>query len=255
MASRSYNVLSLFSGIGGLCHGSIKMAGLQDKFIVKQFVEISKYAQKELLAIAPEIPIHSDICTFRANKNEFQILCGGVPCSGTSGAGKKLGLKDHRSGLWQEMFRIVKESRPAFLLIENVEGLLSRGIDQIVFDLDSEGYLGEWDIVSGEEVGLPHKRKRIFVIAYPNGLFNHQFASPWADQIGAEIEAIRLSEKRRVYKPGIFTVANGIPIGVAQNIPGNYDARRAYGLSCSPRQGAIAWKRIDYLTSLCEKTN
>ncbi|WP_242065766.1 hypothetical protein [Nostoc paludosum] len=45
-------------------------------------------------------------------------------------------------------------------------------------------------------------------------------------------------------------MAHGVSIGVAKGIPGNYDARRAYGLSCSPRQAAVAWKRIDYLCSL-----
>ncbi|RCJ31047.1 hypothetical protein A6769_31815 [Nostoc punctiforme NIES-2108] len=74
--------------------------------------------------------------------------------------------------------------------------------------------------------------------------------TPWADQIGNQITQVRLSHEDRSFKPGIREVASGVPVGVAKGIKGNYDARRAYGLSCSPRQAAIAWKRIDYLCSL-----
>ncbi|NEU83628.1 hypothetical protein [Nostoc sp. UIC 10630] len=59
-----------------------------------------------------------------------------------------------------------------------------------------------------------------------------------------------LYHEDRSYQPGIRGVAFGVPVGVANGIKGNYDARRAYGLSCSPRQAAIAWKRTDYLCSL-----
>ncbi|WP_242062398.1 hypothetical protein [Nostoc punctiforme] len=72
----------------------------------------------------------------------------------------------------------------------------------------------------------------------------------WANQIRNHIASVRLSVEDRSYQPGIREVAFGIPVGVAKGIKGNYDARRAYGLSCSPRQAAVAWKRIDYLCSL-----
>ncbi len=74
--------------------------------------------------------------------------------------------------------------------------------------------------------------------------------TPWADQIRNQITQVRLSHEDRSFERGIREVAFGVPIGVAKGIKGNYDARRAYGLSCSPRQAAIAWKRIDYLCSL-----
>ncbi len=141
-------------------------------------------------------------------------------------------------------------SRPAIALIENPTGLLYRGLEQIICDLDSIGYMGEWNCISAQQVGLPHERKRIFIIAYPNGLFNRQQPTPWTNQIGNYITQVRLSLETRSYQPGVLAVAHGVSIGVAKNIPGNYDARRTYGLSCSPRQAAVAWKRIDYLCSL-----
>ncbi|MBD2683255.1 MULTISPECIES: DNA cytosine methyltransferase [Nostoc] len=244
------SVLSLFSGIGGLCHHGIAVASLSHKFQVKQFVEISPYSQSRLRYEQPTIPIHPDITTYHCQPWQFDIVCGGFPCVGTSNAGNRQGLADHRSALWAEQFRIINQCKPAIALIENPTGLLSRGLNQVLFDLDSIGYDAEWDCVSAQEVGLPHERKRIFVIAYPNGLFNKVVQTPWADQIGNQIASIRESHEVRGYKPGVPTVAHGVSIGVAKCIPGNYDARRAYGLSCSPRQAAVAWKRIDYLCSL-----
>ncbi|ABA25040.1 C-5 cytosine-specific DNA methylase (plasmid) [Trichormus variabilis ATCC 29413] len=244
------SVLSLFSGIGGLCHHGIAAAGLSHKFQVRQFVEISPYSQSVLRYEQPQTPIHSDITTYHCNRGQFDILCGGFPCAGTSNSGNRQGLSDPRSALWAEQFRIIESDRPAIALIENPTGLLYRGLEQIIYDFDSIGYMGEWNCISAQQVGLSHQRKRIFIIAYPDGLFNRQQQAPWTNQIGNHITQVRLSLETRSYQPGVLAVAHGIPIGVAKNISGNYDARRAYGLSCSPRQSAVAWKRIDYLCSL-----
>ncbi|WP_414569443.1 DNA cytosine methyltransferase [Nostoc sp. CCY 9925] len=155
------SVLSLFSGIGGLCHHGISAAGLSHKFRVQQFVEISPYSQSQLRHEQPGIPIHADITNYRCHRRQFDILCGGFPCSGTSNAGDKKGLLDPRSGLWHEMFRIIKECQPLFILIENPAGLLHRGLNRVLFDLDSIGYDAEWDCISASSVGLPHNRKRV----------------------------------------------------------------------------------------------
>ncbi len=137
------SVLSLFSGIGGLCHHGIACAGLSHKFQVKQFVEISPYSQSRLRYEQPDIPIHSDIQTYHCHPWQFDILCGGLPCQGTSNAGNRQGLLDHRSGLWAEQFRIIQECSPAIALIENPTGLLHRGLAQIIQALDQIGYVGE----------------------------------------------------------------------------------------------------------------
>jgi DNA (cytosine-5)-methyltransferase 1 len=244
------SVLSLFSGIGGLCHHGIAVAGLSHKFQVKQFVEISPYSQSQLHHEQPQIPIHSDITTYNCHPWQFDIVCGGFPCSGTSNSGNRQGIANPRSALWAEQFRIIQECQPAIALIENPTGLLARGMATILKDLSQIGYLCEWETLPAYCVGLPHSRERVFIIAHPNGLFHRQQPTPWADQIGNHIEEVRFSHEIRSFEPGFCAVAHGIPVGVAKNIPGNYDARRAYGLSCSPRQAAVAWKRIDYLCSL-----
>ncbi|WGV29119.1 DNA cytosine methyltransferase [Halotia branconii] len=244
------SVLSLFSGIGGLCHHGIAAAGLSHKFQVQQFVEISPYSQSRLRYEQPQIPIHADVTNYHCNRGQFDIVCGGFPCSGTSNSGNRQGLADHRSALWAEQFRIIQECRPAIVEIENPTGLLARGMATVLEDLSQIGYVCEWETIPAYCVGLPHERKRVFIIAYPNGLFNKVIPSPWADQVRNQTASIRESHEVRSYQPGVLTVAHGVPVGVRKGIPGNYDARRAYGLSCSPRQAAVAWKRIDYLCSL-----
>ncbi|BAZ33728.1 C-5 cytosine-specific DNA methylase (plasmid) [Cylindrospermum sp. NIES-4074] len=95
------SVLSLFSGIGGLCHHGISAAGLSHKFQVRQFVEISPYAQSQLRDEQPQTPIHPDINTYHCHRGQFDIVCGGFPCSGTSNSGNRKGLCDPRSALWK----------------------------------------------------------------------------------------------------------------------------------------------------------
>lgn len=242
-------VLSLFSGIGGLCHYGIEIAGIEG-YQVAQFVENSLHSQLHLRKF--KVPIHGDISTYDCKPRQYEIIAGGFPCHGTSGAGNREGLEDPRSGLWREMFRIVKKCRPKFALIENPVGLLRRGLVEVLQDLDSIGYDAEWESILASEVGLPHKRDRLFIIAYSNGLQFNFGKAAWSDQVGDSASEIRESAKTRSYQPGVFEVGDGISVGVAKNIKGNYDARRAYGLSCSPRQAAIAWKRIDYLNKLLE---
>ena len=133
--ARVKSVLSLFSGIGGLCHHGISAAGLSHKFRVQQFVEISPYSQSQLRHEQPGIPIHADITNYHCDRRQFDIICGGFPCQGTSNSGNRLGLADFRSALWGEQFRIINQCRPAIALIENPTGLLSRGMATVLEDL------------------------------------------------------------------------------------------------------------------------
>ncbi|WP_375499491.1 DNA cytosine methyltransferase [uncultured Nostoc sp.] len=96
------SVLSLFFGISGLCHHGIKVIGLSHNFQVQQFVEISPYSQSQLRHEQSEIPIHPDITNYHCHQGQFDILCGGFPCSGTSNAGDKKGLNDPRLIRWRK---------------------------------------------------------------------------------------------------------------------------------------------------------
>ncbi|MEJ6485575.1 DNA cytosine methyltransferase [Nostoc punctiforme UO1] len=173
-----------------------------------------------------------------------------MPCVCTSNSGNRLGLADFRSAPGENNLGSLTSVDPAIALIENPTGLLSRGMATVLKDLSKIRYVCEWETIPAYCLGLPRERERVFIVAYADGLFYRQQPTPWADQIGNQITQVRFSHEDRSFKPGIREVASGVPVGVAKGIKGNYDARRAYGLSCSPRQAAIAWKRIDYLCGL-----
>jgi DNA (cytosine-5)-methyltransferase 1 len=94
------------------------------------------------------------------------LICGGFPCQDISNAGKRKGITGERSGLWKEFLRVIREVRPRYVLIENVAALANRGLDVVLCDLAQSGYDAEWNIVSAASVGAPHRRERIFIVAY-----------------------------------------------------------------------------------------
>lgn len=100
----------------------------------------------------------------------IDLISGGFPCQDLSTAGRGKGIEGGRSGLWREMFRVVRQVRPAWLLVENVPVLRVRGADRIVAPLERIGYTC-WPLVAGAwAVGAPHKRDRVWIVAHRNGL-------------------------------------------------------------------------------------
>ena len=155
--------LDLFSGIGGFALAA-RWAGIE----TIGFCEIDKYAQKVLQKNFPGVPIYEDVT--KLNGSEFKdiyLLTGGFPCQDISIAGKGAGIEGERSGLWSELFRIIGEVRPKYALIENVPALTFRGGTRVIGDLTEIGYDTEWQIVGADDVGAPHRRKRIWIVAYP----------------------------------------------------------------------------------------
>jgi DNA (cytosine-5)-methyltransferase 1 len=161
---------SLFSGIGGLELG-LEWAGLGP---VKWQVEYENHAQRILEKHWPNVKRHKDVrkCS-KSNLEYVDLICGGFPCQDISSAGRKAGIKDGtRSGLWFEMFRIIRELQPKYALIENVADLAIRGLDIVLADIASIGYDAEWQIVSACSLGAAHTRERMFIIAYPHQTSN-----------------------------------------------------------------------------------
>jgi len=166
---------SIFSGIGGFELGFV-WAGLGP---VKWQVECDPYCLKILEARWPEDTktlkksesITLNQLTSSAEKHNLEpvdLICGGIPCQDISVAGPMLGLKGKRSGLWFEMFRIVRELRPRYILLECTPDTPKvRWIEQVLCDFASIGYDAEWTTISAKEVGAPHLRKRVFIVAYP----------------------------------------------------------------------------------------
>ena len=157
---------SLFSG-AGLCDLGLSWAGLHHQF----FCEIDPFCRSVLTRHWPDTPIYQDVAGLKgAELPQIDILCGGFPCQDVSSAGKRAGIKTGtRSGLWYEFRRIIEESRPKYVIIENVRGLLSLGVEVVLQDLADIGYDAEWEVLSAAACGAPHHRERVFIVAYPHG--------------------------------------------------------------------------------------
>lgn len=157
-------VLDLFSGIGGFSLG-LERTG---KFETTAFCEKADYQRRVLERHWPIVPCADDVTTMEFP--DADVITAGFPCQEISGAGKRTGLAGKRSGLWREVVRAVRMVGPRYVVLENVEAILVRGVGTVLGDLAEAGYDAEWDCVSAAEVGAPHDRPRWFSVAYPSGI-------------------------------------------------------------------------------------
>jgi len=160
------NGLDLFSGIGG------NTLALRDYIKTVAYCEADRHAQSVLLSrmgdgsIEPA-PIWDDVTTLRGAmfNHPIDIIVGGFPCQDISVAGNGSGLDGKRSGLVFEIFRLVGEIKPAFVFLENVSAIRTRGGERVVKELAALGYDCRWGVLSAFDVGAPHKRERWFILA------------------------------------------------------------------------------------------
>ena len=159
-------VLDLFAGIGGFSLGLERTGG----FETIGFCEVDKKAQAVLKKHWPEVPIYDDVTKLTKEDIDgtVDVITGGFPCQDISLAGKGAGLEGERSGLWWEFHRLIKELQPKWVIAENVSALRSRGLDQVLRSLSEIGYDAEWHCIPASAVGAPHRRDRIWIVAYPN---------------------------------------------------------------------------------------
>ena len=154
---------SLFAGIGGFDLG-LERAG----FEIAWQVEIDPYCQRVLAKHWPLVTRYGDIRAIDWSAVEpVDLLCGGFPCQDISLAGKGAGLSGERSGLWFEYAKAIDALKPRYVLIENVAALRSRGLDQVLGSLTALGYDAEWHCIPACAVGAPHRRDRVWIVAYP----------------------------------------------------------------------------------------
>lgn len=158
------NVLDLFSGIGGFSLG-LERAGMK----TVAFCEVDKKCQAVLKKHWPGVPIFDDVSNLKGEDIEetVDVICGGFPCQDISLAGKGAGLEGKRSGLWSEFKRLIEEIKPRYAIIENVSALRSRGLDQVLREISEIGYDAEWHCITASSIGAPHRRDRIWIVAYP----------------------------------------------------------------------------------------
>ena len=165
------NELHLFAGAGGGILGGILLG-----HTCVCAVEIEPYCRRVLLqrqrdGILPKFPIWDDVRTFDGKpwRGKVDCVCGGFPCQDISTAGNGAGIDGDRSGLWEEMRRIIGEVRPRFALVENSPALTFRGLGRVLGDLADLGMDARWGVLGADAVGFPHHRARMWVVAYSAG--------------------------------------------------------------------------------------
>jgi len=165
------NELALFAGAGGGILGG-HLLGWRTVCAVER----DAYAASVLLArqndgMLPPFPIWDDVCTFdgRPWRGLVDVVSGGFPCQDISTSGKGAGIDGARSGLWSHMARIVGEVRPRYVFVENSPALVVRGLGRVLSDLASLGYDCQWTVLGAADVGAPHQRDRIWIVAHANG--------------------------------------------------------------------------------------
>lgn len=165
---------SLFSGIGGFDLG-LERAGHK---VIWQ-AEIDPFCCKVLKKHWPKVVNHGDIKNIEWQQVEPpDIICGGYPCQPFSTAGKRRGENDPRH-LWPNMLDAICNLRPRYVLMENVRGHLSMGFGTVLGDLARIGFNAEWQVLPASAFGAPHRRDRVFIVAYPNG---ERLERPGAEQ-------------------------------------------------------------------------
>ena len=222
---------SLFSGIGGFDLG-LERAG----FEIAWQVEIDPYCQRVLAKHWPHVQRYGDIQSVDWGTVEpVDVLCGGFPCQDISLAGKGAGLTGERSGLWFEYAKAIEALTPRYVIIENVAALRSRGLDQVLGSLAALGYDAEWHCIPASAMGAPHRRDRVWIVAYANG---------------GRCEQLRGEEPRQQYAQGAISGTQRIcrdtlrgttwdiepNVGrVAHGVPSRVDRLRGLGNAIVPQ--------------------
>lgn len=168
--TQKLRLLDLFSGIGGFSLGLERSGG----FETVAFCEIEPFCRRVLAKHWQTVPRYDDVRTLTAQRLAadgiaVDAICGGFPCQDISSAGKGAGLDGARSGLWFEYQRLIRELRPRVVFVENVAELLGRGMGVVLATLAALGYDSFWRSIPASELGAPHPRDRIWIVAYASG--------------------------------------------------------------------------------------
>ncbi len=265
--------IDFFAGIGAWELASSLVNPIsQVKFRTIELIEINPHAQKVLQAHFPEISIHSDIRSYEPIPQEADVFFCSFPCTGTSRAGTKTGLAHFESNLWFEALRCIIIGSPTFVVIENVAGVIDRGLRAITAGLCLAGYETEIEVISASECGAPHERQRVFIIAYLHDVQlreRHNFRC-WTDNIRDHIAIAKSFVSYPETQPGSVRLLNGFPqwmdaithanwwkynqppvsAGIAPRTPGRRECVSLYGRSIVPQCAAIALMRVQFLASL-----
>jgi DNA (cytosine-5)-methyltransferase 1 len=271
---KTLKCIDFFAGIGAweLASAIVNKISNFPVFRTIEFIEINPQAQKVLRSHFPHIPIYPDVKTYQPVPKTADIYYNSFPCTGTSAAGTKTGLSHQESGLWFESLRCISIGQPKFIIIENPIGLIDRGLRAILGALRLAGYQTEVEIISASELGAPHQRQRLFIIAYANCLTleSRKGWACWTKSLGTDIERAREIGSIGETESGSVRVVNAVPgwldginfdvnwgkpptrSGIEPRTPGRRECVSLYGKSIVPVQAAVALMRVQFLANLIE---
>ncbi len=244
------NYIDLFSGIGGFALGAY---WAEMHFENHYFSEIEPYAVELYQKRFPDAVPLGDITKHEEWKLEpgEYIITGGFPCPDISSAGKGAGITGARSGLWFVMRDVIRELRPRFAIMENVGALTFRGLTHVLGSLAEIGYDAEWQDIRASDMGAPHRRERLWIVAYPNGYPN----SRGREAEGFDPERNSKPFGGRVLKP--YSLCGNVRIlidlerfcrdqGYRSNdgVPETMDQRRGFGNAIVPQIAEMLFRQI-----------
>jgi DNA (cytosine-5)-methyltransferase 1 len=198
---------SLFSGIGGIDLG-LELAGMECAWQV----EIDEFCQQVLSKHWPEVPKYRDIREVGIHNLEHtDLIAGGFPCQPFSNAGEQRGAADNRH-LWPEMFRVIKELRPSWVLGENVTGIVGLALDTVLSDLENEGYTTRAFVIPACGVGAWHQRDRVWIVANSHGVWELQPQGSFQELRRRTSDIPKENNAHRwAAEPNVARMVHGIP--------------------------------------------
>ncbi len=210
------NELALFAGAGGGILAGTLLGWRTVCAVEREPYAASVLVQRQNDGILNPFPIWDDVRTFDGKpwRGIVDVVSGGFPCQDVSVAGKGAGLEGERSGLWEEMRRIIGEVVPRYVFVENSPALTFRGLGRVLRDLAGMGYDARWGVLGAVDTGAPHRRKRIWILAHLSD----------TDQDGCNLEYKGQSRSLQqalcpvVSLGNIGGVDNGKPLGDAKQV-------------------------------------
>ncbi len=169
------NELALFAGAGGGILGGHLLGWRTVCAVEWEQYPASVLCARQNDGLLPPFPIWDDVQTFKGKpwRGIVDVVSGGFPCTDISAAGKGAGIDGEASGMWREMARIIHEVRPRYVFVENSPMLTSRGLGRVLGDLAAMGFDARWGVLGAADVGAPHQRDRIWIVAKWRGQLPH----------------------------------------------------------------------------------
>jgi|14BtaG_2_1085337.scaffolds.fasta_scaffold49536_2 DNA (cytosine-5)-methyltransferase 1 len=247
---RKLRVLDLFSGIGGFSLGLERTGGL---FETAAFCEFADFPRKVLAKHWPDVPIFQDVRILKGSDIDgpIDVICGGYPCQPFSTAGRRKGQEDDRH-LWPEFNRLVAELRPSWVIGENVAGHISMGLDDVLSDLEGQGYSARTFVIPACATDAPHRRDRVWTVAYSRGERLHKRGRP--SRASQEDKQLRRNEwnglpgsedeKEENIPKDVAHAIGGRRPGSGQPFDTSHQEASAEGQAAQSVNGGVGGKRI-----------